>query len=137
MNIKVADLMVKSVVTTVPHKSMGHVKEIMKRNSISSVPVVDPDNQVVGIVTTSDLVSGVADSSPVSTVIKSKIYTIPMYTDIHVAARMMRNHNIHHLVVTHEKKIEGVISSFDLLKLVENHRFVMKNPPPESISPKK
>ena len=42
---------------------------------------------------------------------------------------MMRNHKIHHLMVTSEQKIVGVISSFDLLKLVEGHRFVMKNPP--------
>ena len=40
----------------------------------------------------------------------------------------MRNHQIHHLVVTHEQKIVGVLSAFDLLKLVEDHRFVMKNP---------
>jgi hypothetical protein len=36
------------------------------------------------------------------------------------------------VVVTHEKKVVGVLSSFDLLKLVEGHRFVAKNPPTES-----
>jgi signal-transduction protein with cAMP-binding, CBS, and nucleotidyltransferase domain len=42
---------------------------------------------------------------------------------------MMRNHKIHHLIVTHEQKVVGIISSFDLLTLVEDHRFVMKNAP--------
>jgi hypothetical protein len=32
-------------------------------------------------------------------------------------------------VVTHEKKVVGILSSFDLLKLVEEHRWVPKNPP--------
>jgi signal-transduction protein with cAMP-binding, CBS, and nucleotidyltransferase domain len=41
----------------------------------------------------------------------------------------MRNHHIHHVIVTHEQRIVGIISSFDLLKLVEDHRFVMKNAP--------
>ena len=30
---------------------------------------------------------------------------------------------------THEQKVVGLVSSFDLLKLVEEHRFTMKNPP--------
>ena len=41
----------------------------------------------------------------------------------------MRNHRIHHVVVTHEKKVVGILSAFDLLKLVEDHRFVMKSAP--------
>ena len=44
------------------------------------------------------------------------------------AARMMRNHKIHHLVVTSEQQVIGMISSYDLLKLVEGRRFEMKNP---------
>ena len=57
-----------------------------------------------------------------------KVYTIPEYEDVSVAARMMRNHKIHHLIVTQEQKVIGIISSYDLLKLIEGHRFVMKNP---------
>ncbi len=60
------------------------------------------------------------------------VLTIPKYSSIHIAARIMRNHNIHHLVVTHEKKIVGVLSSFDLLALLEKHRFVSKNAPTAS-----
>jgi CBS domain-containing protein len=60
------------------------------------------------------------------------VYTVPKYDDVSIAARVMRNHKIHRVVVTHEKKVVGVLSSFDLLKLVEGHRFVAKNPPTES-----
>ena len=41
----------------------------------------------------------------------------------------MRNHKIHHLAVTSEKKVVGIISSFGLMKLIEGKRFEMKNPP--------
>jgi signal-transduction protein with cAMP-binding, CBS, and nucleotidyltransferase domain len=44
----------------------------------------------------------------------------------------MRNHGIHRVVVTHEQKVVGVLSSFDLLTLVEDRRWVAKNPPTES-----
>ncbi len=66
-----------------------------------------------------------------------KVYTVPQYADPSLAARIMRKHKIHHVVVTHEKKVVGIISSFDLLKLVEEHRFVMKNAPDTPKSRKK
>ena len=45
---------------------------------------------------------------------------------------MMRNHKIHRVVVTHEKQVVGILSAFDLLKLVEGHRFVAKTAPTSS-----
>ena len=132
MNAKIEDLMVNSVITTVPHKSVGHVKKIMETNNIQSVPVISSDSEVVGIVTAQDLISDHNESTPIQKVMTKDVLTVPLYSDVHIAARVMRNHRIHHLVVTHEKKIVGILSSFDLLKLVEDHRFVMKNPPTSS-----
>ena len=132
MNIKVKDLMVESVVTTMPHKSIGHVQSIMTKNKIKSVPVVNGDLEIKGIVTSTDLLDDHSEASPVSTVMSTRVYTIPPYSDVTIAARMMRNHGINHLVVSDEHKIVGVVSAHDLLKLVEDHRFVMKNPPTPS-----
>ena len=44
----------------------------------------------------------------------------------------MRKNKVHHVVVTHEKRVVGLISSFDLLKLVEGHRFVSKLGPSDT-----
>lgn len=129
MNAKIEDLMVNSVVTTVPHKSVGHVKKIMETNNIQSVPVVGNEDEVLGIVTTQDLLTVNNEGTPIHKLMTKDVLTVPLYSDVHIAARVMRNHKIHHLVVTHEKRIVGILSSFDLLKLVEDHRFVMKNPP--------
>jgi len=132
MNIKVKDLMVKSVVTTLPHKTIGHAQSIMAKNRIKSLPIVDTDMGVAGIITSSDLLKEHADNTPLSRVMIKEVFTIPAYADVYIAARMMRNHKINHLIVTDEKKVVGVLSAHDLLKLVENHRFVMKNPPTPS-----
>ena len=86
----------------------------------------------MGIITASAFIESVEDDTLVSEMMTEKIYSVPQYDDVHIAARIMRNHNIHHVVVPHEQKVSGILSSFDLLKLVEEHRFVMKNPPPES-----
>ncbi len=132
MNVKIEDLMVASVITTHRHKSIGHIKDIMKRNNIHSLPIVNSENELEGIITNNDLTEEHSDETQVGLVMTKKVYTIPKYSDTHVAARVMRNHHIHHLVVTHEKKIVGVLSSFDLLALVEDHRYVAKNPPTPS-----
>lgn len=132
MNIKVQDLMVKSVITTMPHKTVGHAQSIMANNKIKSIPIVDGELNVKGILTSTDILNGLSMTTPVSQVMTKDVYTIPVYADVHIAARVMRNHKINHLVVTDEKKIVGVLSAHDLLELVEDHRFVMKNPPTPS-----
>lgn len=126
MKVTIEDIMVKNVITTQKHQTIGHVKDIMDRNKIQCLPIVTNEDEVLGIVTIQDLL-GQKDTSPVSQVMTKSVYSIPLYSGTHIAARVMRNHHIHHLVVTDEKHIVGVISSFDLLKLVENHRYVAKN----------
>ena len=130
--VKVEELMSGSVVTAQPHHSVAHVREKMADKKLNNVPVVSPEGEPVGVVSASDLLSAEKEGAPVSTVMTEKVYTVPQYEEVSIAARMMRNHKIHHLMVTNEQKIVGVISSFDLLKLVEGRRFVMKNPPTPS-----
>jgi CBS domain-containing protein len=132
MNAKVADLMTESVVTAELHASIERVRRILQRNKVGAIPVVDTEGQPVGIVSATDLVPSLKADSPVSTIMTEKVYTVPKYDDVSVAARIMRNHKIHRVVVTHEQEVVGVISAFDLLELVEGHRWVAKNPPSDS-----
>lgn len=129
MNVKVHDLMTRTVVTTEAHRSIDHVRKMLGRNRIGAIPVVDHEGQPVGIVSQTDLVRHLNGNSPVSTIMTDKVYTVPQYDDVSTAARVMRNHKIHRVVVTHEQKVVGVLSAFDLLKLVEDHRFIAKNAP--------
>jgi len=132
VNVKVAELMSHSVVTSEPHKSVDHVRTKMGKGKISAIPIVNTDGEPIGIVSATDLVSELNGSSPISTLMTEKVYTIPQYDDVSIAARVMRNHKIHRVVVTHEKKVVGILSAFDLLKLVEDHRYVAKNAPTKS-----
>ncbi len=129
MNTKVADLMIKNVISCQPHHTVDHVKNIMKKNKVHAIPIIDNDDVLKGITSTLDITDNIKESTPVKNIMTEKVYTIPMYNDVHHAARLMRNHKVHHVVVTHEKKVVGILSSFDLLKLVEDHRFVMKAAP--------
>ena len=129
MNVKIADLMTTGVVTVEPHHTVSHVRALFEKHSFHAVPVVDSDGHPVGIVTSLDVAFAKSDDSPVSSMLSGKVWTIPQYNGPHQAARLMRKHRVNHVIVTHEKKIVGILSSFDLLQLVEEHRFVMKNAP--------
>jgi len=132
MSVKISDVMTKRVVTAQPHHTVDHVRGILKRNRISALPITGPEHQPLGIVTTVDLASNLKGNTPIQHVMTEDVRTVPQYNDASTAARIMRKHKIHHVVVTHEKQVVGMISSFDLLKLVEGHRFVPKPGPKET-----
>ena len=129
MNLNIADIMAKRVITARPHHSVDHLRGLMQRNRIHAVPIVGPDGDACGIVTTADLARKLKGETPVKRIMSTRVHCLPAYNDISTAARLMRKHKIHHVVVTHEKQVVGMISSFDLLQLVEDHRFTVKGAP--------
>ncbi|MGR9072975.1 MAG: CBS domain-containing protein [Gammaproteobacteria bacterium] len=132
MNVKVHDIMTQSVITAGPQETIAQVRSLMEKNKIGAIPIVDGEGIPLGIISKTDFVSGLDETGPVESIMSEKVYTVPAYDDVSTAARVMRNHKIHRVVVTHEKKVIGVLSTFDVLKLVEGHRFVAKTGPTES-----
>ena len=51
------------------------------------------------------------------------VQTIKAEAEASEAARKMRKHRIHHIVVTDQTKVVGIVSSFDLLGLVEKQKY--------------
>lgn len=123
----IEDLMAHPVMTVTRHQTVGHARELMTRHGIHSLPVVTQDAEPEGILTATDFLDTVDEVTLIGNAMTKNVYTIPIHAGLHVAARMMRNHGIHHLVVTDKKRVIGMLSSFDLLRLVEDKRFVVKN----------
>ena len=123
MALKIDALMAKKVISAGPHDTVDHVRDLMRRNRILAVPIVGPDDEPVGIVTSSDLLQDLDGAMPVSRIMTERVYKVPAYNDVSIAARVMRQHHIHHVLVTHEQTLVGIVSSF------EDHRFEMKSKP--------
>lgn len=127
--VRIEDVMTKQVITVTRHQTVGHARGLFAEHGIHSVPVVDTDGSPAGILTTSDLVASVSDETRIGEVMTRELETVTPYADPSLAARLMLKHGIHHLIVTHEHKVVGILSSYDLLRLIEDRRFVAKNAP--------
>lgn len=132
MNVDISEIMTAPVMTATPHQSTVRVRKVMHEHGISAMPVVDSAGEPVGIVTAADMLDEHADATPVSNFMSTPVYTVPGYDGPHIAARIMRNHHLHHVVVTEGKKVVGMVSAYDLLRLVEDHRFTAKPGPTPS-----
>lgn len=59
--MEVTEVMARDVVTVAPDSSLGEAASLMARHHFGSLPVVDADNNIVGIVTESDIFRAFAD----------------------------------------------------------------------------
>ena len=119
MGIAVEEIMVKSVVEVDETESVGDARKLMENNDIGALPVVNARGVLVGIVTSTDLMLDYEDILPVSRIMKSPAHTLQPSADVTEAARLMREHGHHHVIILDHERIVGIISSLDLLQLIE------------------
>lgn len=99
----------------------------MKHKNVSSLVVVDRNDQAVGIVTERDLVREVCvqDASSNQHIIKnimsSPIVTIDPNSSVETAANVMMQNKVRHLVVVNEKKTLGIITATNFVDYLNQH----------------
>ena len=112
-------VMTAGVIAVKEDDTLGEARERMESLDIHALPVTDRFGVLVGIVSSEDLVRGHEATLPVSRVMTSPVHTLPPDADAKMAATLMRKHHHHHLVVLDGQKIVGMVSSLDLLALLE------------------
>lgn len=119
MTIAVAHIMSSKVVYAAMDHSVDHVRELMAAKKIHALPVVGKNKKIMGIVTTADVARHFEGITLVQDVMSETVVRLRATEPASKAARMMRRRRIHHLVVIDGNKVVGMLSSYDLLKLVE------------------
>lgn len=94
---------------------IGRARDMMLTLRIHALPVIDSVEDVVGIVTSTDLVDDWSDEEAIETVMTSVPYMIDVETGIREAADCMIERRVHHLLVERAGQVIGILSSLDLL----------------------
>jgi CBS domain-containing protein len=137
------------VVSLRPEMTLPEAQDLLARRSVSGAPVVDAAGCVVGVVSQNDLVRRAAHSptaaeaghfftsdadfedlgrlaaapsaTRVAEVMSRRVHHVARDTGVAVAANVMRERRIHRLLVTERGVLVGVVTSLDLLRVVEEH----------------
>lgn len=135
------------VVALAPGTTVPEAQALLARRSVSGAPVVDAAGHVLGVVSQNDLVRSAAhpdtaghkgmfftsdedfedlaetpapsSATTVREVMTRRVHHVSRDTGVAVAANVMRERRIHRLLVTERGVLVGVVTSLDLLRVVE------------------
>jgi CBS domain-containing protein len=120
--MKVQDIMTAEVETCGPASDLANAATIMWKRDCGSVPVVDDDRRVVGMITDRDICMAVstrnklASAIKVSEVISGKVYACAPDDDVKNALETMQSAQLRRLpVVDNDGTLRGVLSINDVV----------------------
>ena len=119
INEPVKEIMTRDVISITPKYSIRESVDLMTEKGIGSLPIVDKEDKLVGIVTERDFALALAGSLTNETVgdimIKDVITTTPG-TPIESCSKIMVRNNLRRIPVVEEEKLIGIVTSTDILR---------------------
>lgn len=124
----VREYMDTTVQTLRPDDDIFEAVSYLLKNRITGVPVVNENNEVIGILTekdclrllaTGDEANELPQQGLVRDFMTSQVRTIPPSMNIYFAAGMFLNDVVRRFPVVEEGKLVGVITRFDILRAIK------------------
>lgn len=127
----VKDVMTKNPISVKPDMSVLEAKEIMNKNKINKLPVLDKNGSLVGIITRNDLVKASPSEATtldmfelgyllskltVEKAMKKDVKTVQENETVENAASLMRDYSVGSLVVLKDDLMVGIITETDLFE---------------------
>jgi CBS domain-containing protein len=130
----VAELMQRNVKTVGGEASVAEAIVSLADAHISGMPVVDGTGRVIGVLSTTDVLTAEAEAddptarqalfegTAVREIMTPHPFTIPPGGDIREAARLMLYADVHRLFVAEGDQVVGIISTTDIVRAVATGR---------------
>jgi CBS domain-containing protein len=128
--MRVADLMQTELESVAPDMTVAQAVIRLSDAHVHGVPVVDTGGQIVGVLTTTDVLNAAAetagsedrerlfDQTTVEEIMTPRPMTVDPDTDVKEAAQQMLYLEVHRLFVEHDGQLMGVISQSDIVRAV-------------------
>ena len=131
---RVEDIMTVNPIGIFPNSLMPKAASVMLENKITALPVFNDKRGALGILTTSDLFRFILAELPdlkrtlyVSDYMTNEVVTITPDTSLLEAQRLMGTKRIRVLLVIDEKKLAGLVTRTDMMKVTPSHFTLSKN----------
>lgn len=123
MTLLASDVMVKDVITVNETTLLKDVTKMFSENSITGVPVVNAESQLVGVLSETDIIRKTTSIGAWSPKTAGQIMTKPAVTvapdeTLQRVCELMHNCRIHRVVVAEGKQIKGIITTMDILRAI-------------------
>ncbi|MBW1897038.1 MAG: CBS domain-containing protein [Deltaproteobacteria bacterium] len=120
-SIKIKDLMTKNLVCARPDKTIEFAAILMLENKISSLPVVNNKNKLVGIITQTDIFKVLVNITVIS-ILSTRETAEEGRRNVYIRGSALPDQKLRDLVEELEGKFVVLYTSKDLLDEVENRR---------------
>ncbi len=112
--------MIVDPITMTPHKTIGDALEVMKRFSISGIPITE-DGKLVGILTNRDLRFHKESNRLISEIMTTEnLVTVKEGTNLETAKEILHKHRIEKLLIVDDNRIlKGMITVKDIMKKIQ------------------
>ena len=130
--LKIKDIMTSEVFVLHETQTLELVRSLMRIKHVRHVPIVDPDNTFVGLMTHRDLlaqtISHLAEVDDeeqeyldrhihIMSIMKTDVTTVGPETDVCSAITMLLEHKYGCLPVVTDGKLVGIVTEADFMKL--------------------
>jgi CBS domain-containing protein len=123
--MKIGEIMSRNVRTCQPTDSINQAAQIMWEENCGSVPVVDGDAKVVGIITDRDICMGAYTQGrplgaiQVDTVLSKSVFTVRETDSLHHAEQLMHDAQVRRLpVLDADDRLVGIVSIGDFARRI-------------------
>ena len=125
VNITVADYMTRKLITFTPDQSFMEVMEKLIKNRISGAPVVNENNELLGVISEGDCIKHISDSryhnlpmlnATVGQNMAIDVETIDANMNVFDAARFFIERKHRRFPIVEDGKLVGQISQMDVIK---------------------
>jgi CBS domain-containing protein len=113
------DIMTHRVYTTTPQATVQEVAQLLSRERISGVPVINPEGKLIGIVTEADIIAkATSNDLRVKDIMSSEVIVVDEETPVSEIAQLLTSKKIKRVPVVHDGRVVGIVSRADIVDAV-------------------
>jgi CBS domain-containing protein len=140
--IRARDIMERDLITVTPETPILDVHRLFVEEEIHGAPVISDDGVVQGVISALDLArivrdqlepgsggSGMRlDDVTAADAMTRQLVMVPPETPIHELASTMLEQRIHRVLIGKDRVLEGVVTTFDLVRVLGDKRTLRPQP---------